>query len=538
MLNNFKKIKLLNSICVLLLPIVTYGLLGPLEMYASSYADFNFSFWTVLKVMGLITLLGLLVGTIVLYFLPESISIILRRFLLVFGVVSYIQYLFLNRQLSRTDGNSMEWNSMRSTIIINGVIWILLISILIVIIVKFNDKWGKISGYISITLTLVQLVAICSILISTPKGSNDLYLLSAKNEYTVASDENVIILILDSYGNRQLDATLKANANLLDNLNDFTYFSNCDSQYDRTYPTVTSMITGMPYDFDSENPENYTSKAWTSDRANSFFDKLHSEGWGFEVYAVNSGYNYGNLICNNDKIDNALYSHGNIRWKRVLVHFSKASAYKFAPYILKPFFEEITDDYRDINIFEDSFDDHLPHLTRVLNEEGIRVSENQKKKITIIHTFGAHDAKSPNDIEEVHQYVDAYLGELKKAGKYDNSTIIITSDHGMMWSFEGSDPQPIFFIKKAGENNDVYRVSKAPISEADFQGTIMELIGVDTEEFGPSIFDWKENENRERTLYLFDSENKYLGYTYYTDREELLEKLKEGASVTGVFEKE
>lgn len=536
MLSNLKKDKLINSICVLLLLAVLYGLLGPLELYASSYFDFNFSLWTVLAVTGSATLVGLIVGTLILYLLPDRISKLLRKTVLIVGVVSYIQYLFLNRQLARDDGNYMDWDAMKSTIIINTAIWIVLVSVMVLILIKLKNRWEQIGNYVSIFLIIIQIVAIVSILITTPKGSNDTYHLSAKNEYTVASDGNIIILILDSYGNKQLDATVRQNPGLLDSLKDFTYYSNCDSQYDRTYPTVTSMITGIPFDFDSDNPKRYTTKAWTSDKANSFFDVLNKEGWGFEVYAVNSGCNYGDLECNQDKINNAVFVEGEIHWKRVLVHFTKASIYKMAPYIIKPLFEEITENYRDINTYPDSFDDHLPHLTRVLNEEGIRVLDEQNKRITILHTFGAHDAKTPADIEEVHKYVDLYLDNLKQIGKYEDATIIITADHGMMWSFEGSDPQPIFFIKRPGECSDKVRISNAPISEGDFQGTIMELIGVDTEEFGTSIFDWKDNETRERTVYFNNSENTYYGYTYYKDREELLEKYQREPSVIATYE--
>lgn len=532
-----RKDKLINSICILLLPLVSYGILGPLEIYAASPADFSVSMWTVLLTEGLVSFIVFAVGCLLLVLLPDNISHLLTKMVFILSIISYVQYMFLNRQLAREDGNRMDWDAMRDTQVINTIIWVVLIVALSIGLHYAHKHWGKIDRYVSLGLAAVQLVAVISILLTTSAGSNDTYHLSSENQYTVAKDKNIIILIMDSYGNRMFDAALNDNPDLYNQFRDFTYYNNCDSQYDRTYPTVTSMITGIPFDFDSENPESYTTKAWESDRNNRFFDILHDNGWEFDVYASNFGYNYGNLICNSDKIDNTEYVEGSIRWKRLLLHFTKTSIYKFAPYIVKPYFEEITSDFRDINEYPNSFDDHLEHLSRILDENGLSVLDSTSNRITIFHTFGAHDAKSTEDLELCHDFIENYFDELKRIGMYDNSTIIVTADHGMMWSFEGQDPQPMFLIKNKNEIGDRMKISTAPISEEDFQATILNLTELnqynEDNSFGKSIFEFKDDEVRERTVYFKESDNKYAGYTYNTNREELLQLLKTGPSVYG-----
>ncbi|MCQ2081381.1 MAG: hypothetical protein MJZ11_06960 [Lachnospiraceae bacterium] len=528
-----EKNKILNSTSVLLLSFVLFGILGPLETYAASPADFNFSFWTVLTIEGIVSTVFLIVGFILLVAIPTKLSNIVTRIIFTVAVSSYIQYMFFNRELSRKDGRPMDWNSMHSTMIINFVEWLVVVAIISILLFIFRSKWNKTCQMTCLILILIQLVAIASMVITVPKGSNDAYQLSAENQYTLAKDENIIVLILDSYGNRMFEQAINDDESILCNLKDFTYYNNCDSQYDRTYPTVTAMITGFPFDFDSDNPENYTTQAWTSDKSTLFFDQMHKKGWKFNVYASNAGLNYGNLVCNADKIDNIEYAEGQIRWKRLLVHFTKASLYKFSPYFLKPYFEQVTGDFKDINGYANSFDDHLEHLSRVLSEDGISLSKDVGKQITIFHTFGAHDAKNVDDLKQCHDFIDLYLEKIKAAGIYDDSTIIITADHGMMWSFAGKDPQPIFLIKLPNESNTKIEILNSPISEADFQATIMKLIEVDTSAFGKSIFEWNEGDKRERTIYFNESPDKYVGYTYFTNRDELLIKLDEKPDVYG-----
>lgn len=520
------KRRLANSILVILFPILMIGILGPLEVYASTPTDFRVSMWTVLIAFGQVCIVGGTIGLILLLLLPEKISLFARRILFSFGLVAYVQYIFLNHNLANKDGTTVDWNNRSITTWINFAEWLMLLALIIIITYKLRERWYVISNYVSTCLSLLMLVTIVYLLIITPKGSNSAWRMSAEEQFTLAKDENIIIIILDSYGNKQLEAVREEYPELLDNVKDFTYYTNYDSHYDRTYPCMTAMITNYPYNFDYLNPEEYTTKAWTSKEANDFFDVLHENDWCFNIYAVNDFYPYGNIECAKDKIDNFTYQEGRLRWKRILIRFGRTSIYKFAPYILKPYFEEITYNFKDTNEFEYDFDDCIPHLTRVLSEDGLSINSQTNRRISILHTFGTHSATSIEEMKQCQDFVDLYLEKLKQIGMYDNSTIIITADHGSLGSIAGSDPQPIFFIKKQNEHHEELLFNDAPISELDFQATILELIGAKNNLFGKSIWDWNDTTSRERTYYVREDKNKYNGYTYYLDANELLKCLE------------
>lgn len=175
------KDKLVNSICILLLPIISYGLLGPLEMYAASPADFSVSIWTVLLAEGTVSIIILVLGLLLFTLLPDKISNLLMKIVFIFSVISYIQYMFLNRQLARGDGNHMEWDTMHNTLVINAVVWVVLIIALAIALHYTHKYWNKIGRYASLGLGAIQLVAVVSILLTTPTGTNDTYHLSSKS---------------------------------------------------------------------------------------------------------------------------------------------------------------------------------------------------------------------------------------------------------------------------------------------------------------------------------------------------------------------
>ena len=64
-----------------------------------------------------------------------------------------------------------------------------------------------------------------------------------------------------------------------------------------------------------------------------------------------------------------------------------------------------------------------------------------------------------------------------------------------------SHPQPIYFIKCKNEHHDIMKVSNAPISHSDFQGTIAEVITQEKNTLNrKSIWDIKEDDVRNRVL--------------------------------------
>lgn len=554
MKNYLEKCK--HSFTVLLLPMISYGLLGPLEIFFGNEKDFNFwytDFWGRLLLISLAVwlVLGLLVAC-----LPQKINKIVNAFILGIGIASYIQNMFMNIKLSEDDGSPMRWESLGNFPIINLMIWIVILSVVIVVCVLLKEKWGPLSMGVSGFFSAIQLVAVVSLLLTSIGGgkeSGDLQM-SGRDQLKVASKDNVIVFVLDTYGTVQMENALQQYPDMLDGLQDFTYYNNADCHYYCTFPSMTNMLTGENFNFDATLSQEWMADAWASERAEKFYTLLHEEGYACRLYSGDVGYVYGSIDNLANKYDNVCGMEKKVDTNRVIKLMVKMSVYRYVPYVLKPRFEVLTLEYDnvvsyvgDVGIVDDN-----AMFYQMLTEQSLSVKTDEENALIIQHLFGTH---KPYTLDEHAAYVEAaevnqtarglfviineYLEQLKTLDKYDDATIIITADHG---SWYGLDAQPIFFIKQKHEKHGEMQINSAPISLDDFQPTVLDVLGQNTEDFGTSIFDWEPGDRRERSVYMRmndenypevqgSSFNVYYGYTYSTDKKELDEKMTQGPDV-------
>lgn len=75
--------------------------------------------------------------------------------------------------------------------------------------------------------------------------------------------------------------------------------------------------------------------------------------------------------------------------------------------------------------------------------------------------------------------VNKYFDRMKELGIYDNSTIIVMSDHGICYDHTDYDhfyTDAIFFMKKPGETHDAVVRNHDEITHHDFQKIILESL--------------------------------------------------------------
>ena len=63
-------------------------------------------------------------------------------------------------------------------------------------------------------------------------------------------------------------------------------------------------------------------------------------------------------------------------------------------------------------------------------------------------------------IQGVFRYINEYMRQMKDKGVYDNSTVIITADHGGYGLYE----RPAVFVKMADTHNDVMQVNSDSVT--------------------------------------------------------------------------
>ena len=541
-----------RALPIVLLPIVSYGILGPLEIYFGNQQEFEFQYTDFLGYFLVICVIIWLLVSALIAALPERVGNVIGSLILGIGVASYLQNMFLNVKLSELDGSPLDWEALKSYTFINWVIWVFIILAFLCIELSKKKYWNTISMVVSGFLCGIQLVAVAFLLITAdPIDKNFGISLeqSGEKQLLVAPNENIIVFVLDSAGNTYLERMLELYPDALDGLHDFTYYNNADCHYYFTYPSMTHFLTGEDMDFDIKTLD-WLEKAWSSERAINFWDELHKADYSCNLYSDDIGYVYGDNENLEGKFDNIIPMRTNIRTKLLIRALAKTSAYKYVPYVLKPVLQLVPNDFKSVIDKESTVIADNEDFYQQLTDNNLSIDNDMKNALIIQHIFGMHNPftldENANTVKEGQVTAeetmkgltviwDEYLNQLRDLGVYDNATIIITADHGL---WDNGDTQPIFFIKRSHETHDEVQVNTAPISLDDFQATILDILGKDYSGYGTSIYDWSEGSRRDRTVFMKAVDNDwpvpgkastvYYGYTYSTDKEELNRKVEEG----------
>ena len=100
----------------------------------------------------------------------------------------------------------------------------------------------------------------------------------------------------------------------------------------------------------------------------------------------------------------------------------------------------------------------------------------------------------------VIKIVYRYLDSLKEIGAYDESSIIITADHG--YYRNGLMQNPVLLIKPKYSSGKM-KISMAPTSHANYAATILDLAGLDSSDYGVSNLQIDENVFSNRFFYQY-----------------------------------
>lgn len=480
------------AFCATAMLLIMYLILGPLEIFYSNYLEFEFNTSAFIYYFIGIGLLILYVVPLVVCMFPKKVSEIYCAICLGIGVSSYIQYMFLNLTLSNIDGKPDFSSGIGVKYYISVVLFVLCILVLIVLSQFILKKsMTKVVTYSSLGLSVVMLTAVVTVGIGLLGLENKApygVVFDATDEYEFGSKENTIVIILDTFGRDDLESELSEHPEMIDALSDFTYYDREDSVYAPTFPSLVHMLT--EYEYNGEERAEFEKTAFTSNSAKSFFDSVKNAGYDTNIYTrdILTG-EYMEYIASNVK-----ESRREVNKKLVRSRLLKLSIYRYVPYCFKEYFyvenpNYYTVDY-DITIPDVFNYDHYRNIT----EREFCFSEGIDKKLKIHHFYGMHttflndeyamkvDTYEPTrwqTMTGLMLILDTYFNKLKELGIYDNSTIIVLSDHGRMYDRTGYDhfyTDSIFFEKKPGESHSAAVRNHEELTHHDFQKIIIDSL--------------------------------------------------------------
>ncbi len=493
----------------------------PYETYLGNAKEFVFgfsSFWWIVALEGLLyALILLFVQTA----LPKKLSNMLTG--LVFGVTvaSYVQSMFLNGSMGLMNGSEATWKT--STLVINALIWFA-IAIIPAILTLFGFKFLKPVAVIGCVLVVgMQSTALVSMLVTVEQPSVETRI-TKKGLYEVAPDNNVFVFVVDCFDQDNVDEMLAIDPFVLDGFRGFTCYDNVTGSYCYTHISVPYLISG------ERIPQYNPSDAQLEEALNksTYYNALTDNVSDVSIYTEEFCLvgenerkkidNLGSSECSQLNIDTTTYAA------------QYASFYRVLPLFLKNRFSYTSEDFnwamlstKDGTEFYGVSPRSDANMLDRLQAKGLKVNQSYENGcFRFIHTSGAHEpfkldkncdysltgtSKIDSALGSV-KLVSQYLKKLEEAGVYENSTIIITSDHGTCKSHRIEDNaelsiNPIMFYKPAGIGYDVPCVrSNAPVSHDDVFPTVMKAFGLPYESETGLCLD-EITEETERTRYYY-----------------------------------
>ena len=421
----------------------------------------------------------------------------------------YIQGNWLNIDLGALDGSAVEWQNYGDNALIGLAVFTAIVLIPFLIHFFSRKVWKGYVIFISVLLTVMQLIPLGMTLYDEYRNRPDSkvrYIFTKDKEYTLGK-ENLVVFILDYTGPEEIAKLLDKYPDALDPFHDFECFDNYNTEYVGTFPGAAYLLTHQPFEPDIP-PSEWFEKIWHAEETESFYAQLKEAGWTTRLF--NNPKMSGKLVNEYGKFDNIKKVETDPEFTidpgtyRKLI---KLSFYRYFPLIMKAPFWLYTDEIDGMKILSEDEQtwDRYKSLEKYLNQR-LTVSDEERVYITY-HYAGAHAPFRLNETGKAavmtadgadqlagHLYViSQYIQQMKDYHIYDNSTVIITTDHG---NFEY--PHSILYIKPAGQRQTEMTYNHAPVSQSEFMETIAQLAGLEKGQFGRSVYEVPEDEERMR----------------------------------------
>lgn len=496
----------------------------PLEVYLGNYSEFTFAWQTVWPVMLAVSLLAVAAFTLLECLLPEKI----RNFLLLasisFGICVYAQSMFMNGQLQELTGENIFFT--QKTVVVNAAIWLLIFCTVFALVALVGKKSGRVKQneiliILSAAMIVIQLSGFISsyVQILQDRSAKDQYL-STEGEFDLSAGDNVVYFILDTCDKEYVDEAMAEDPDLFDEFTGFVSYTNAVAAYSRTYPALPYLLTHEKCYFDVPYREYIEDAFKNSD----YLRSVDASGADIRLYTSLDYFSEDacRLLDNASAYDSA--NIGVVSVPGLIKAMLRMGGYKEMPYLLKPVFS-YTIDPINRNVLQSPPQDYFTltnndfEYYERLKEKGITVNSSIPSAFRLYHLFGPHpgcymnaDAQYDANASQTEAFrgdikiISEYIEELKALGIYDNTTIVVTADHGNQ--NESDDfmlHKPvccIMLVKEAGaDSSKAIQFSDAPVSHENLFSVVLNGVKANAAQYPPAVYDVSEDSAGERYYY-------------------------------------
>lgn len=481
---------------------------------------------------------ALLIGAVVYFVLTVGLGTLLLTWrqlelfytvLFAITIAGYIQSMLLNGHMLAMDGGRQTWQGTQ--LWVNTLIWIILTAVILLVKALVHKDVAKVYRAISIYLCLIQVVSLGYLAVAAymtqdnDETSDTDWVLSTEGALELHPDNNVLVFVLDWYDEQILEKILAEDDGFLAPLDGFTYYPNTTSLYAFTEMSLPYLLSGVEWQYAMEKQE-YLDYAYDNGHV---LDDIYDAGYDIGLY-THVQYITGAVT---DKLRNYTQYRQYCQIRPTMNLMLKCSKYQMAPFVCKNMYWYTTDEFETLSP-DDEFTVWATYIDlpfwNALNNTGLSTEKHTDRagSFKLYHMYGAHPPQHmTEDFVQTEDRTDydsmisqakgsmkivfEYIRQIQALGLYDNTTIIITADHGENYLYNpnrvrsledlelNKTSNPILLVKNAGQTWEGVRLNSAPVSHTEIIASIIAAINPQAAAgYGSTLEDIEESAERER----------------------------------------
>lgn len=432
--------------------------------------------------------------------------------LLGLGVAALLQGNGLNADYGALNGQAIAWGEYTVYGLINTALWAGILFICLSL--RQWKRFGALCVVLPCLLAVGEGGWIAYRAAQAPTPQTETYL-SQAGLYTVGTEENLLVLVLDSVDADQFAQALAEDPDLSRRLEGFTWYRNAMGLSDPTKYGLPALLTGQAY----TQPVDYAGFIAAAYADAPLYTMLAGDVWDARFF-TDSRY----VSLDAGVVDNLAREELAVNDPAGLTRdLLRLCAFRYAPHFLKPqlwMYSNVFLPYAQAQ-GEPVYEVTDPAFDARLREEGLEATV--ERAFRLIHLTGMHPPYTMDaDCQYQAQGVTAqeqmrgclrlaedYLEQLRALGVYDRSAVLILADHGTE-----TVHRPLLLLKRPGDTGEM-AVNDAPVSYADLPATYVALLT--GAQAGTELWSIPQGQARTRLYYHENSRNNAFNlYEYST----------------------
>lgn len=432
--------------------------------------------------------------------------------LLGLGVAALLQGNGLNADYGALNGQAIAWGEYTVYGLINTALWAGILFICLSL--RQWKRFGALCVVLPCLLAVGEGGWIAYRAAQAPTPQTETYL-SQEGLYTVGTEENLLVLVLDSVDADQFAQALAEDPDLSRRLEGFTWYRNAMGLSDPTKYGLPALLTGQAY----TQPVDYAGFIAAAYADAPLYTMLAGDVWDARFF-TDSRY----VSLDAGVVDNLAREELAVNDPAGLTRdLLRLCAFRYAPHFLKPqlwMYSNVFLPYAQAQ-GEPVYEVTDPAFDARLREEGLEATV--ERAFRLIHLTGMHPPYTMDaDCQYQAQGVTAqeqmrgclrlaedYLEQLRALGVYDRSAVLILADHGTE-----TVHRPLLLLKRPGDTGEM-AVNDAPVSYADLPATYVALLT--GAQAGTELWSIPQGQARTRLYYHENSRNNAFNlYEYST----------------------